>query len=69
MKNKFSICYIIIDKNEGEAFFLRSSNYLLKLSPLLEKINNLPISIPELLCEKEEKIKIRISGIHPGRII
>ncbi|MCT2499625.1 CHAT domain-containing protein, partial [Klebsiella pneumoniae] len=46
-----------------------SSNYLLKLSPLLEKINNLPISIPELLCEKEEKIKIRISGIYPGRII
>ncbi|HHB2151209.1 TPA: hypothetical protein ACN8NM_005505, partial [Klebsiella pneumoniae] len=44
-------------------------NYLLKLSPLLEKINNLPISIPELLCEKEEKIKIRISGIYPGRII
>ncbi|MEI7099543.1 hypothetical protein ACOIDY_28660, partial [Klebsiella pneumoniae] len=69
MKNKFSICYIIIDKNEGESFFLRSSNYLLKLSPLLEKINNLPISIPELLCEKEEKIKIRISGIYPGRII
>ncbi|HGK4786929.1 TPA: hypothetical protein ACJ2XD_004487, partial [Klebsiella pneumoniae] len=69
MKNKFSICYIIIDKNEGESFFLRSSNYLLKLSPLLGRINNLPISIPELLCEKEEKIRIRTSGIYPGRVI
>lgn len=69
MKNKFNICYIIINKNEGESFFLRTSNYLLKLSPLLERINNLPISIPELLCEKEEKIKIRISGIYPGRVI
>ncbi|RRO08404.1 CHAT domain-containing protein [Pectobacterium aquaticum] len=69
MKNKFSICYIIIDKNEGESFFLRSSNHLIKLSPVLERINNLPISIPELLCEKEEKIKIRVSSIYPGRVI
>ncbi|MFP1733176.1 CHAT domain-containing protein [Lonsdalea quercina] len=69
MKNKFSICYIIIDKNEGESFFLRSSNHLIKLSSVLERINNLPISIPELLCEKEEKIKIRVSSIYPGRVI
>ncbi|KHS67097.1 hypothetical protein QT13_15000 [Pectobacterium brasiliense] len=69
MKNKFNICYIIIDKNEEESFFLRSSKHLIKLSPVLERINNLPISIPELLCEKEEKIKIRVSSIYPGRVI
>lgn len=69
MENKFSICYVIINKDEGDTSFLRTSKYLLRISPILEKINKLPISIPELLCEKEEKIKIRISGVYPGRII
>ncbi|MBW3730720.1 CHAT domain-containing protein [Aeromonas dhakensis] len=69
MKNKFNICYMIINQNEGEKPFLTSSNYLHKISPLLELINNLPISIPELLCQKEERIRIRLSNIYPGRVI
>jgi len=69
VENKFNICYIIMCKNEGNSPFLSTSKYLLRKTSVLDKINNLPISIPELLCGKEEKLRIRLTNIYPGRII
>lgn len=69
MNNNFSICYAIKDTVESESTFLKGSVHTPETIAALKHINDLPMSIAELLCTREEAIRTRLDSIFHGRII
>lgn len=69
MLNNFSICYILRDSAEPYTSFLKFSEPHPELRQILQHINLLPLSIPELLSSREEIARKRLDSIYHGRIV
>lgn len=69
MIHDYSICYIIIDTPSGYSTFLRGSIYSAGTIAALHRINELPISIPELLSSQEDSNATRLDSLYPGRVV
>ena len=69
MLNNFSICYAVKDCKKLHTRFLRSSAFPPEKVDALQHINLLPMTIPELLSDREEVARKRLDSIYHGRIV
>lgn len=69
MQNNFSICYIFKSRETELTPFLRFSNFTPEKIDALQHINLLPITIPELLSDREEIARKRLDSIYHGRVV